>query len=94
MVLHLRYDFGHTEAVKTTISIPDEDFEAAEQIANELGLSRSELYSNAVREFVSRRQREDVTERLDQIYGDGSVSSRLDPVLAKLQGLSLPREDW
>lgn len=80
--------------MKTTISLPDEDFEAAEQVAKELGLSRSELYANAVREFVARRQRQDVTERLDRLYGDGSVDSRLDPVLAKLQGLSLPKEDW
>ena len=80
--------------MKTTISIPDDDFEAAEQIAKELGVSRSELYANAVREFVARRQRQDVTDRLDQLYGDGSVSSQLDPALARLQGLSLPREEW
>lgn len=80
--------------MKTTISIPDEDFEAAEQIAEELGLSRSELYANAVREFIARRKRQDITERLDQLYGDGSVSSQLDPVLATLQGLSLPKEEW
>ncbi len=80
--------------MKTTISIPDDDFEAAEQVALELGLSRSELYANAIREFIARKQRKDVTERLDQIYGDGSISSKLDPSLAKLQGLSLPREEW
>ncbi len=80
--------------MKTTISIPDEDFQAAEQVAGELGLSRSELYANAVREFVARRQRQDVTERLDQVYSDKSVSSQLDPALARLQGLSLFKEDW
>ena len=80
--------------MKTTISIPDEDFDAAEQVAEELGLSRSELYANAVREFVARRRRQDVTDRLDELYGDRAVSSRLDPVLAKLQSLSLPKEDW
>ena len=88
------YDWGHTKGMKTTISIPDDDFEAAEQVAVELGLSRSELYANAVREFTARKRREDVTERLDQIYGDGSVSSALEPALAKMQGLSLPREEW
>lgn len=80
--------------MKTTISIPDEDFEAAEQVARELGLSRSELYSSAVRDFIARRAQLDVTERLDQIYGEQGADSRLDPVLAKLQGLTLPREEW
>ena len=88
------YDLSHTSLVKTTISIPDEDFDAAEQVAEELGLSRSELYANAVREFVARRRRQDVTDRLDELYGDRAVSSQLDPVLAKLQSLSLPKEDW
>ena len=80
--------------MKTTISIPDGDFEIAEQVAQELGVSRSELYANAVREYVARKRRENVTERLDEIYGDGKVSSGMDPSLAKLQGLSLPKEDW
>ena len=80
--------------MKTTISIPDDDFEAAEQIAKELGLSRSELYANAIREFTARQRREDVTERLDEIYADESLSSALDPALAKMQGLSLLKEKW
>ena len=80
--------------MKTTISIPDDDFEAAEQIAEELGLSRSELYANAVREFTAKRRREDVTKRLDQIYGDESISSAMDPALAKMQAMSLPKEKW
>ena len=80
--------------MKTTVSIPDEDFEAAEQVAGDLGLSRSELYANAVREFVARKQRQDITERLDQIYEDGAASSQLDPVLAKMQNLSFTQENW
>jgi len=49
-------------------------------------VSRSELYANAVRELVARRRRQDVTDRLDRLYGDGFVSSELDPALAELQG--------
>jgi hypothetical protein len=33
---------GHTEAVKTAISVPDETFEQATKRAGELGISRSE----------------------------------------------------
>jgi predicted transcriptional regulator len=53
--------------VKTAISIPDEVFEAAERAAKKLGVSRSELYAKAVREFVERYRRDKITEKLDEI---------------------------
>ncbi|MGI9303011.1 MAG: ChpI protein [Gammaproteobacteria bacterium] len=80
--------------VKTAISIPDEVFEAAEQAASVLGLSRSELYATAVREFVERRRREDVTSKLNQVYADDESSSVLDPQLQALQTYSIEKEDW
>lgn len=80
--------------MKTTISISDGDFEAAERVAGKLGPSGSELYANAVRESVARTERQGVTERLDALYGNGAVDSRLDPTLAKLQGMSSSQEDW
>ena len=81
--------------MKTAISIRDEVFEAAECTAQALGLSRSQLYTRAVSEFVARHRAEDVTARLDAVYGDdGSSASDLDHVLTTLQSLSLPPEDW
>lgn len=78
--------------MKTAISIPDEIFDAAEELARKLELSRSELYARAVAAFVERQRREDVTARLDAIYAveDGG----LDPGLERLQHEALPREDW
>ena len=60
--------------MKTAISIPDEVFEAADRTAKKLGVSRSELYSTAVHEFIERHRVEDVTSRLNEVYG----SSRSD----------------
>ncbi len=80
--------------MKTAISIRDEIFEAAERTARSLGLSRSQLYTRAVSEFVAAHQREGVTERLDAVYGDDETASTLDTTLAALQSLSLPAEDW
>ena len=80
--------------VKTAISIRDEIFEAAERLAQSLGMSRSELYSTAVKEFVFRHSRQRITERLNEVYnGDDSVSA-LDDTLQALQVRSLPSEDW
>lgn len=51
--------------MKTAISIPDQVFEEAERLAEKLDKSRSQLYSEAVAEYVSRHDPETITERLD-----------------------------
>ena len=79
--------------MKTAISIRDEVFEAAERTAKELGISRSELYTKAVGEFVERHADERVTERLNAVYGEDPSISALDDQLEALQFLSLPAED-
>ena len=78
--------------MKTAVSIPDEVFEAAEKAAKRIGVSRSELYANAVREFIERNRRENITEKLDEIYGNAEQG--LDPNLELLQSKSLSKEDW
>ena len=78
--------------MKTAVSIPDEVFEAAEIAAKRLGVSRSELYANAVREFVERYRRDNITEKLNEVYSE--VDEGLDPALEQLQLSSLGNEDW
>ena len=78
--------------MKTAISIPDPVFEAAEQLASELGVSRSKLYSTAVAEYVSAHTAREVTERLDVLYAQ--ESSALDEALLDAQLSSLQDEGW
>jgi len=78
--------------MKTAISIPDSVYEAAEQLAHRLGISRSHLYATAVKRLVADHHRRDVTERLNQIYAD--EPARVDPHLQTLQVSSLDSEDW
>ncbi len=80
--------------MKTAISIPDEVFEAAERAAKRLGVSRSQLYSNAVKEFIERHRRENVTDKLNEVYFENESASELDAALKALQAKSLPREEW
>ena len=81
--------------MKTAISIPDDVFNEAELAAKRLGVSRSELYANAVAEFVERYRREGITEKLNTIYGAEEVEeSSLDPNLESLQLETLAKEDW
>jgi metal-responsive CopG/Arc/MetJ family transcriptional regulator len=78
--------------MKTAISIPDPIFEAAEELAKKMGISRSELYAKAVGDFVQIRQGTEITAALDRIYAE--EPSELDPVLAKLQFSALRSDDW
>jgi metal-responsive CopG/Arc/MetJ family transcriptional regulator len=40
--------------MKTAISLPDSVFEEAEALAQQLGLSRSELYTKALQAYLNR----------------------------------------
>ena len=80
--------------MKTAISIPDPLFQAAERLADRLGVSRSEVFQRAVKAFLQAHKEEGVTEALNQVYGPHKESNRLDPVLEHLQAASLPREEW
>ncbi len=78
--------------MKTAISIPDPVFRAAEEVAQRLALSRSQLYTKAIQEFVELHAQSDVTERLNRVYSE--VTSGLDPVVAELQWRSLEAQSW
>ena len=78
--------------MKTAVSIPDPIFDEAERVAGRLGKSRSQMYAEALAEYVAQHRDEKVTEALNRVYG--KQPARLDPVLDAMQFLSLPREDW
>ena len=65
--LEIRYNLSYTISMKTAISIPDKIFEAAEKAAKRLGVSRSELYVNAIQEYLAQHSDEHVTEELNNI---------------------------
>lgn len=81
--------------MKTAISIPDELFEAGEAAAKRLGVSRSELYRIALREFLADRDGSAVTEALDAVYAERqNEEARVDPLLQRLQSASIEEEHW
>jgi metal-responsive CopG/Arc/MetJ family transcriptional regulator len=78
--------------MKTAISIPDPVFQAAEEAAKRLSMSRSELYSKAVEEYLATHCRDDVTAKLNEVYGE--EASGLDPVMVEMQARSLGEGPW
>jgi metal-responsive CopG/Arc/MetJ family transcriptional regulator len=86
------YNRGYTSRMKTAISIPDPVFQAAEEAAGRLAMSRSELYTRAVEAYLAVHCPEQVTEKLDEVYAE--EESGLEPAVAELQGRSLDEESW
>jgi hypothetical protein len=80
--------------MKTAISIPDPVFEAAERLARRLGKSRSQLYSEAVAQYLEQHPSDAVTERLNDVLDTEPEADALDPVLDALQLEVLRRERW
>ncbi|NET52752.1 MAG: hypothetical protein F6K09_29970 [Merismopedia sp. SIO2A8] len=78
--------------MKTAISLPDSVFEQAETLAQQLGMSRSELYAKALQAYLKRYNREQTLLKLNQVYD--TESSELDSEMARMQFRSLPHEDW
>ena len=77
--------------MKTAISIPDTVFLEADSVARKLGMSRSQLYATALAEYLARRNTEQISARLDAVYG--ANDGRLDPALGALAARPAARED-
>ena len=78
--------------MKTAISVPDPVFNQADRLAKRLLMSRSELYTRAVEEYIDEHRRSRVKEKLDELYA--VEHSGLDPALLNAQAASVPEEEW
>lgn len=78
--------------MKTAISVPDRVFQKAEKLARRLKKSRSQLYSEAVAEYVSRRDPSTITAALDALYE--SVDSRPDRLVGEAAQRVLRSTEW
>ena len=78
--------------MKTAISIPDEVFESADELAQRLGISRSELYATAVAEYLAKFRSEDITARLNEVYA--TENSELPAEVRRAQARSIGTSGW
>ncbi len=56
--------------MKTALSIPDPVFRQAERTAKRLGVSRSELFTRAMREFLESEEAAHITQSYNQAFAD------------------------
>lgn len=78
--------------MKTAISIPDEVFDAAEELSKRLKISRSKLYSTAISVYVHTHRNKAITDALNKIYA--KEGSSIDPIVDAMQRNSIPKGKW
>jgi len=78
---------GYTFGMKTAVSVPDDVFEQAERLAQRTKKSRSQVFSEALREYLARHAPDEVTEAMNSaieklgVTSDAFVSSAARHVL-------------
>jgi metal-responsive CopG/Arc/MetJ family transcriptional regulator len=78
--------------MKVAISLPDPIFSAAEGFARRLRVSRSQLYAQAIEEYLDKRHDASITERLNAVYAQ--EQALVDPALAAAQLGAIGHETW
>ncbi len=78
--------------MKTAISIPDSVFNSAELVAKKLNISRSELYTKAVSDYLNQHQKNYITEALNKVYSEEKPA--IDPTIIQMQSSSIEDESW
>lgn len=78
--------------MKTAISIPDDVFEESERLAARTEKGRSQLYTEAMREYLARHDPDPITERLDELVDDLSPGD--DRFVAETTRSVLARVEW
>ena len=83
---------GYTVGMKIAVSVPDDVFHEAEELARRMKRSRSEVYSRALAEYVARHAPDRVTEAMDRALIE--IGDRVDRFVRAASRRTLKRSDW
>ncbi len=78
--------------MRTAVSVPDDVFRKAERLARRMRKSRSEVFSEALREYVARHAPDEVTEAMHcvvAVTGEGE-----DVFVAAASRRALESTEW
>ena len=78
--------------MKTAISIPDPLFQRAEKFARSRRVSRSQLFADALREYLERHDPDAITAQMNAVCSE--VDTRLAPELSEAARRALERNEW
>jgi metal-responsive CopG/Arc/MetJ family transcriptional regulator len=83
---------GYTHGMKTAISIPDDIFEKAERLAKRTRKSRSQLFSDAIKEYMARHTPEEITETMNRIIDE--IGETTDSFISLSSKRVLEKTEW
>lgn len=83
---------GYTQGMKTAVSLPDALFRAAERQARRTRKSRSQLYAEALSEYLARHAPEEVTEAMNRVVDQ--LMEPTDPFVSRAARRILERNEW
>jgi metal-responsive CopG/Arc/MetJ family transcriptional regulator len=78
--------------MKTAISLPDDLFVLADNFAKQHGLSRSELFATALRNYLAAQRHEDLTARINRACEN--LNTALPQELAPVVRRKLLEAEW
>jgi len=78
--------------MKTAVSIPDDVFEGAERLARRTRKSRSQVFSDALREYVARHTPREVTEAMNRVCAE--LGNPRDSFVSAAARRVLERSGW
>lgn len=78
--------------MKTAVSLPDSIFRAAEKHARRAKKSRSQLYAEAIAEYLARHAPDEVTEAMNRVMDQ--VPEPIDPFVTTAVRRTLGQSEW
>lgn len=74
----------HTNGMRITISIPEDIFREVKKLAEKQKRSRSEIFVEAVREYLKRLESRRILDSLNEVYSSPETQEELDARAAAL----------
>lgn len=78
--------------MKVAISLPDPVFADAERLVQELHVSRSKFYADAIAQYLARHGGAAVTAKLNAVYSE--QPSNVEPEFAHAESAVIRNEAW
>ena len=83
---------SYTKSMKTAISLPNIIFKEAELYANLTGKSRSQLYTEAITEYLARHAPDAITDAMNKVCDN--IGIQYDHFNKKAADNLLKKESW
>jgi len=83
---------GYTNGMKTAVSLPDALFREVERQVRRTRKSRSQLYAEALAEYLARHAPDEVTEAMNRVVDQ--LREPADPFVSAATRRILERSEW